>query len=343
MMRRVFGIGITILCFCFLTVTATAQEAALPLPIIDMHLHASPADNNGPPPTGICAGAPGFPAHDPGTPWLPEFLTWAANPPCDDPIWGPETDREVMEQTLEILNRRNIYGVTSGRFLNDYIENGGRRIIPSFSFGLREGGPSPERVQEQLESGKYRVVGEIAIQYEGRSPDDPQFAPYLEIIAGLDLPLGIHIGTGPPGIPYFGGGRHMARMHSALEIEEVALRHPTLRIYLMHAGWPMIDDLLAVLWAHPQVYVDVGIICYALPRAEFHYYLKRIVQAGFHKRVMFGSDQMNWPGAIEAGIEAIESADFLTFEQKRDILYNNAARFLRLSEEEIAAHHAGVE
>jgi len=29
-------------------------------------------------------------------------------------------------------------------------------------------------------------------------------------------------------------------------------------------------------------------------------------------------------------VEAIESADFLTGEQKRDILYNNAARFLRL-------------
>jgi predicted TIM-barrel fold metal-dependent hydrolase len=30
---------------------------------------------------------------------------------------------------------------------------------------------------------------------------------------------------------------------------------------------------------------------------------------------------------------------FLTQDQKRDILYNNAARFLRLTEEEIAAHH----
>jgi predicted TIM-barrel fold metal-dependent hydrolase len=45
---------------------------------------------------------------------------------------------------------------------------------------------------------------------------------------------------------------------------------------------------------------------------------------------MFGSDQMNWPTAIEYGIESIESAASLTAEQKRDILYNNAARFLRL-------------
>jgi len=35
-------------------------------------------------------------------------------------------------------------------------------------------------------------------------------------------------------------------------------------------------------------------------------------------------------------------APFLSAERKRDILYNNAARFLRLSEEEVARHHAMV-
>jgi hypothetical protein len=47
---------------------------------------------------------------------------------------------------------------------------------------------------------------------------------------------------------------------------------------------------------------------------------------------MFGSDQMLWPEMIGKAIEAIEAADFLTAEQKRDIFYNNAARFLRLSD-----------
>jgi len=50
-------------------------------------------------------------------------------------------------------------------------------------------------------------------------------------------------------------------------------------------------------------------------------------------------DQMNWPDAIGEAIESIETAPFLSAEQKRDILYNNAARFLRLSEAEIAKDH----
>jgi len=76
--------------------------------------------------------------------------------------------------------------------------------------------------------------------------------------------------------------------------------------------------------------VDIGVIDYLLPKAEFYAYLKRLIDAGFENRIMFGSDQMVWPQAISAAIDTIESAPFLTPEQKRDILYNNAARFLRL-------------
>jgi len=50
---------------------------------------------------------------------------------------------------------------------------------------------------------------------------------------------------------------------------------------------------------------------------------------------MFGSCQMIWPETIKSEIESIESVKLLTKEQKRDILYNNAAKFLRLSEVEI--------
>ncbi len=39
---------------------------------------------------------------------------------------------------------------------------------------------------------------------------------------------------------------------------------------------------------------------------------------------------MIWPDATGRAVDAIEKADFLSVEQKRDILYNNAARFLRL-------------
>ena len=121
------------------------------------------------------------------------------------------------------------------------------------------------------------------------------------------------------------------------------MRHPRLRLFVMHAGYPFLDDTLALLYAHPQVYVEVGIIVYAFPRAGFYRFLQGLVDGGFANRIMFGSDQMVWPEVIERSIAVIEEAPFLTGEQKRDILYNNAARFLRLSEEEIARHHGRLD
>jgi hypothetical protein len=222
-------------------------------------------------------------------------------------------------------------------------ERAAERIIPG-SRGLFNGAPAPRSIpldvlRRQFADGSTQVFGEVTIQYRGMEPADPAFEPYLALAEEMDVPVGIHVGPGPPGAPYLGNPNYRARLHSPLLLEEVLVRHPDLRLYVMHSGWPMLDDLLALLWAHPQVYVGVGVISWALPPAEFHRYLRTIVEAGFGERVMFGSDQMVWPGALEFAIQNIETAAFLTEDQKRDILYNNAARFLRLTEEQIASHH----
>ena len=42
------------------------------------------------------------------------FLEVFKNPPCDDPVWSPMTDRELMVQTLAVMERLNVIGVVSG-------------------------------------------------------------------------------------------------------------------------------------------------------------------------------------------------------------------------------------
>ena len=54
---------------------------------------------------------------------------------------------------------------------------------------------------------------------------------------------------------------------------------------------------------------------------------------------MFGSDQMVWPETLDVAIESHRAGGIPDADQKRDILYNNAARFLKLSPQEIARHH----
>lgn len=311
----------------------------LPPPIIDVHLHALRATDQGPPPLAFCLPTVQWPAWDPQRPWPEQFMEWMKNPNCEDPIWSPTTDEALMRKTLEILERRNVIGITSGPLVARYRKEAPDRIIPGLMFSVGNNPPPLDSLRMWFESGRYAVMGEVTNQYQGIAPNDPRFEPYLALAEELDIPVGIHMGPGPPGAPYLGFPKYRARLHSPLLLEEVLLRHPRLRLYVMHAGWPMIDDMLALMWTHPQVYVGVGVISWVLPRAGFHRYLRRLVEAGFGNRVMFGSDQMVWPEALEVAIEAIETADFLTEQQKRDILYNNAARFFRFSEEEIARHH----
>jgi predicted TIM-barrel fold metal-dependent hydrolase len=92
----------------------------------------------------------------------------------------------------------------------------------------------------------------------------------------------------------------------------------------------MMDNMLTLLQANSHVYVDVAGLIWSYPLVEVNRYIKRLVEAGFEDRVMFGTDQMEWPKLMAYSISIIQNADYLTPEQKRDILYNNAAQFLRI-------------
>jgi hypothetical protein len=309
-------------------VVATPARAGEPPPVIDVHLHAVPVDGQGPPPQAICAPFTSWPWRDPRltAEQFAAFMFKTDGRWCPKPLWSPSTDAANLERTLEIMRRRNVRAVVSGdpTSLDRWVDAAPGRLWRA------ECGPVAE-LGKAIDAGKVRVVAECAPQYEGRSPDEPGLEPLFALAEQKDVPLGIHLGPGPPGAPYLpGAGRYEMKLSNPLALEKVLVRHPKLRLWVMHAGWPMADEMLGLLYAHPQVHVDVGVIVFAWPRAEFYGYLRRLVEAGFVHRILFGSDQMIWPEGLERAIESIEEAPFLTPVQKRAILHDNAARFLRL-------------
>jgi len=184
-----------------------------------------------------------------------------------------------------------------------------------------------------LESGRVQVLGELALQYEAIPIDDPSVDPMLALAYELDIPVHVHV-AGLGGTPDF-----PIHLGNPLRIAKVLRKYPGLRIYIENASWPFLEEVTSLMYQYPSVYADISTILHLTPRPVAYRYLKGLIDNGLDKRLMFGSDQMIWPEVIGENIEAIEAADFLTEEQKRDILYNNAARFLRLSDEQIAAHH----
>src|SRR5262245_41104076 len=206
---------------------------------------------------------------------------------------------------------------------------------PQFPFPFnQESWPDLEQLRTDYKTGTMAAMGEILAQLWGVAPNDPKLEPYFALAEELDIPVAYHIGLAPPGVNFPGSAflapRYRMKLSDPLLLEDVIMRHPRLRIYVMHAGWPMIDRMLGLLYTYPQVYAEVGWLDH-LPTKEYQAYLRRLVDAGYGKRLMFGSDSdpEEWP---ENALAAFDRIDFLSEQERDDILYANAARFLRLSE-----------
>lgn len=307
-------------------------------PVIDMHLHAYALDL--PPGTPACPGDQGvlIPTLDPR-----DELDFAQFAACARPLVAPANDTALRDGTIAALRRHNVRrAMTEGAVerVADWRRAAPDVVLPGVAFGARQD-KSIAELRRLHAAGQLAVLGEVYIQYRGHRPDDPRYAPYFALAEELDIPVGIHLGEGPPAAARFPGYEsYRASLGSPFLLEDVLRRHPKLRIYVMHYASPLVDEMIAMMFTHPNLYVDVSCNNWSFPRAQFHDALKRMVDAGFGKRILFGSDQMYWPDAIGEAIKSIDTAPFLSPSQKRDILYHNAARFLRLSEAEIAADHA---
>ena len=290
--------------------TAGSQER---LPIIDMHLHSYDEANY--------------------------FVA-----PDRYGKMSPPTAKVHFEATYEIMRRHQIVlGVISNSASSEeawLAKDKDKRFLRGFgSFGQDEW--TPKSFEQLVKDGKIDVFGEIGAYYDGRTLADPYYEPYLKICEEFGIPVAIHTGGGPPEITYRGAPKARLLLGNPLLIEDVLVKYPKLKIYLMHSGAIYYLEALSLMLSYPQVYTDLGVVLWVHPMPKYYgrEFLLRAKEFGMLDRVMFGSDQMAWPHGIEMSLEQLESFDFLTQDEKRDILYNNAARFLRLSKEEIARHH----
>lgn len=343
-MARLIGVALSV------AGTSIGAQRAPTLPIIDVHLHAEHVADYGPTPM-VCSDnrALAWNGWDPRNP-----LNLADVGVCKAAFWrAPSTDSALVQSTVAMLRRYNIRAITTGtpEDLAVWRAAAPTRILPAVNFFLpgrdAQGKPlyrDTAELRRLVRQGDVKVFAEITAQYRGMSPADPALEPYFALAEELDIPVGMHMGEGPPGGPNVEGySQYRVRLGDPLLLEEVLARHPKLRVYVMHYGSPFIDNMMALMFSYPQVYVDVAQNNWGFPRTLFHQQLKRLVDAGFAKRILFGSDQMVWPQTIGLAIETIESAKFLSAQQKRDIFYNNAVRFFRLDDRASGSRDAPAE
>lgn len=330
MRTKITGFITVSIALLLLTTKTDAQNAtkSRQLPIIDVHVHALKVN-----PSFAMDMCPWFlssmPGGDPNQP-PPSII----NTDCATPLRAAKSDKEFQDSLIATMKRLNITIIASGdaSIIRKWQKVAAPdRVIPSITISSSKE-MTVMAFTDSLSSGFYKVMGEVAPQYQGMSPSDTSLDGYFAAAEKLNIPVGIHLGTGGNGMANISSPKYRASMGNPLLLENLLARHPKLKVWVMHAGYPMIDEMLALMGANAYVYVDVAGMIWSYPLAEVNNYIKRLVQAGFEKRIMYGTDLMVWPKLLETSIGVIENANYLSFDQKRDIFFNNAVRFFRLDE-----------
>lgn len=126
------------------------------------------------------------------------------------------------------------------------------RFIPTLAF--RDTSMSVDTVRALVQRGAVFGLGELGFQYAGLRPDDPALDKYFAVAEESDVPVAIHMaGGGLPDVPGF-----RARLGDPLFLEDALVRHPRVRVNLMHAGLPFLESTVAIMRRYPQVYADLS-------------------------------------------------------------------------------------
>ncbi|HEX3302848.1 MAG TPA: amidohydrolase family protein, partial [Thermomicrobiales bacterium] len=271
------------------TIAAAQSTGQYRGPIIDVHLHA--------------------------------HTTESLAQPVPNPATGqmsPKTAEDHMTRSLQIMKERNVVlGIVSGPSVaaaESWKAAAPDRIMKGIGLDDPSQFMKPEELDRLFREKRLDALGEVAPQYSGYSPSDPVFDGYWAVAEQHGVPVGIHTGGGPPRTPYESCcSRFRLRLNDPLLLEDLLVKYPKLRVYVMHAGGFFRENALMLMTMYPQIYVDIGALSWTPVAGDMlEPFLREAKRRRLLDRVMFGSDQMRWPEAIALAIDRVNGLDFLT-------------------------------
>lgn len=142
-----------------------------------------------------------------------------------------------------------------------------------------------------------------------------KFYPYYAKAAELEVPVIMQVGHSAEIMP--------SDMGRPIYLDDLAIDFPEVDFIGAHTGWPWVEELLALAWKHPRVYVATTM---HRPR-YWDEKLLQFVNTRGQDKVMFGTD---YPGLLpKTCMEDIEKLP-LKPEVKPKLLWENATRVFNL-------------
>lgn len=179
-------------------------------------------------------------------------------------------------------------------------------------------------IAELLQDGK--IIGlKLYPGYEPFYPWDKRCQVVFDLCQEYDVPVMIHCGD-----TYTPTGR--VKYAHPLEVDEVAVDNPDLKIVICHLGNPWLRDTMEVIYKNKNVHADIS----GLVLGDFDYKFERWLKNQFEEVLLFAGDPKYLLFGTDWPISSMESyLDFMTKlkmpkETKELILYRNAQRLFKL-------------
>jgi predicted TIM-barrel fold metal-dependent hydrolase len=148
---------------------------------------------------------------------------------------------------------------------------------------------------------------------QGIPPNDKSMYPCYAKCVELGIPFSIQLGHSLEVLPSDPG--------RPIHLDQVALDFPELSIIGSHTGWPWCEELIALAWKHPNVYLDVS--------AHLPKYLDpaiiRFMDSRGQKKCLFGTNGIGLARCKEQFMELS-----IKDETKKAVLRDNAMRVFKL-------------
>jgi predicted TIM-barrel fold metal-dependent hydrolase len=164
--------------------------------------------------------------------------------------------------------------------------------------------PASENVHDALAHGidhlKLRGV-KLGPIYQHLHPLDDRMLPVYQFCETRGLPIMIHQGT------TFLREAPLKFAHP-LQLEDVALKFPDLKLIIAHIGHPWIEDTIVLIRKHPNFLADISALHYR--RWQFYNALILAKEYGVFEKLLFGSD---YPYTTpEASLESLRNFNRIT-------------------------------
>jgi predicted TIM-barrel fold metal-dependent hydrolase len=144
-------------------------------------------------------------------------------------------------------------------------------------------------------------------------PDDRRMYPCYAKCVELGVPFSMQVGHSLELMPSEAG--------RPIYIDKVALDFPELIFIASHTGWPWCEELIAMAWKHPNVYIDISA---HLPK-YLHPSLIQFMDTRGQDKVLFGTNAFGLKRCKQQFLELP-----LKEETKRKVLRENAIRVFKL-------------